>query len=222
MATANVIVVSINYRLAPERAFPSQLIDAKRALGWVKRNIRDYGGNPSAIIVGGESAGGHLSAMMNLTINDEHFQPSEDVNVDTSVIGCVDLYGVHDLSIGMIKVLSKRVLLQDNESDYFEMGSPTPIVNAMINNTSLDKPIDPPPMLIIHGTRDVLASLKGAKVFHEQLIKLRNTNRSTKKDVFVVQPAAHHAFGYLKSPRTISTALAIADFMKSCTNVSRL
>jgi acetyl esterase/lipase len=48
------VVVSINYRLAPTSLYPSQLIDAKRALRWVKQNIEPFGGDPKFIAVAGK------------------------------------------------------------------------------------------------------------------------------------------------------------------------
>ena len=47
------VVVAINYRLASVAPYPAQLIDAKRALRWVKKSIKNFGGDPNFIIVGG-------------------------------------------------------------------------------------------------------------------------------------------------------------------------
>ena len=220
-ATQEVLVVTINYRLAPERTFPHQLHDAKRALIWVKRNIKDHGGNPSKIVVAGESAGGHLSVMMALTCNNPAYQPEEEPDADTSVVGCVDLYGVHDMRDRKVKGLAQNVLFQSKikaNPEEFAAGSPTALVERMV----AEKSVDPPPTLVIHGTRDSLAPLKGALKFFETLKKLRKVNQSSKKDVLVVQPTAHHAFGYLKTPRSVSTALAISDFLLDCVNTAKL
>jgi len=42
------IAVVPNYRLAPRHPWPAQIEDVTRALGWVKKNIATYGGDPSA------------------------------------------------------------------------------------------------------------------------------------------------------------------------------
>lgn len=60
----NAIVVSVDYRLAPEYVFPSAHQDAFEALQWVINNIQQYGGNPKDIVVAGDSAGGNLAACM--------------------------------------------------------------------------------------------------------------------------------------------------------------
>ena len=58
------IVVSVDYRLAPEHTYPAAHDDAYKALLWVRQHISEYGGNPNDIVVAGDSAGGNLSACM--------------------------------------------------------------------------------------------------------------------------------------------------------------
>jgi acetyl esterase len=58
------IVVSVDYRLAPEHPFPAAHDDAFKAIRWMVANIEKYGGNPAKLIVAGDSAGGTLSAGM--------------------------------------------------------------------------------------------------------------------------------------------------------------
>lgn len=60
----NAIVVSVDYRLAPEFTFPAAHNDAFEALLWVKKNIGKYGGDAENIVVAGDSAGGNLAACM--------------------------------------------------------------------------------------------------------------------------------------------------------------
>ena len=55
------VTVNIDYRLAPEHPFPAALVDTCHAYQWVCRNIEEYGGDPSRIVVAGESAGANLA-----------------------------------------------------------------------------------------------------------------------------------------------------------------
>lgn len=48
-------------------------------------------------MVGGESAGGHLASLLAITPNAAEYQP-DIPTADTSVQGCIDLYGVHDFT----------------------------------------------------------------------------------------------------------------------------
>ncbi len=59
-ARAGYVVFNINYRLAPKHPFPAALQDACAALRWVHGNAHRYGGDPSRLILGGESAGANL------------------------------------------------------------------------------------------------------------------------------------------------------------------
>lgn len=58
---AKVIIVSTEYRLAPENPYPAAWEDAEDAFGWAVANADRLGGNKSRICVGGDSAGGNLS-----------------------------------------------------------------------------------------------------------------------------------------------------------------
>ena len=57
----NAIVVSVEYRHAPEAKFPAQHDDAAAAYRWVLQNAAAWGGDPARVALAGESAGGNLA-----------------------------------------------------------------------------------------------------------------------------------------------------------------
>lgn len=61
---AGCLVVSVDYRLAPEHPFPTPVDDVLTAAKWVATTIDSLGGDPSRMAVAGDSAGGTLSAVL--------------------------------------------------------------------------------------------------------------------------------------------------------------
>ncbi|MES2200263.1 MAG: alpha/beta hydrolase fold domain-containing protein [Chlamydiota bacterium] len=64
------IIVSVEYRLAPEYPFPKPLEDCYEAAKWAFENISYLGGDPNQLIVCGESAGGNLAGAVALMSKD--------------------------------------------------------------------------------------------------------------------------------------------------------
>lgn len=214
MAQRGWLCVAINYRLSPKAAFPAHIIDVKKAIAWIRENIRDYGGNPDFIAVTGGSAGGHLSSLAALTPNREEWQPGFE-QADTRLQAAVPFYGVYDFldrfeirpEMSMEQMLTDKVMqctLRDNR-ELWEAASSLTHVSP-----------DAPPMFVIHGSHDSLAWVEEARVFVSALQAV-----ATQPVAYAELPGAQHAFEIFHSVRTDHTVNAVGHFLE-CSHASWL
>jgi acetyl esterase len=86
-----VAVVSVNYRLSPENAYPAQADDCETILAWLLKNSKSEFGTEK-IILSGESAGAHLATVILIRLRNKQ----ENIK---NVIGLSLFYGCYDLSL---------------------------------------------------------------------------------------------------------------------------
>lgn len=82
---AHAVVVSVEYRLAPEHPYPAGLDDCEAVTRWALANASQLGASPNRVTVAGESAGGNLAAAVTLRLRG---------NVDVPLAGQVLMYPV--------------------------------------------------------------------------------------------------------------------------------
>lgn len=83
LASQGYVVVSINYDLAPEKKYPTPIIQIGRAFQYIEKNASKYGVDLNHIAFGGDSAGGQLiGQFVNLQVNNAY---SNDLNIEPVV-----------------------------------------------------------------------------------------------------------------------------------------
>ncbi|MCU1513462.1 MAG: esterase [Microbacteriaceae bacterium] len=67
-AAAGMVVVNANYRMATSFRMRHMLQDVDAVLAWVRDHVSEYGGDPLRVVLGGDSAGGQLSALYSAAV----------------------------------------------------------------------------------------------------------------------------------------------------------
>lgn len=212
LAAQGFMVVLPNHRLSPEFRFPAGAVDGLRAMEWVKNNIANYGGDPENIILGGDSSGAHIAAVMACAAASKKLQNAWGVDfpVTARAKKTVLYYGVYNLraDADVLKrkyfktyiraYLGTKTLDGYKYADYF---SPVEYAGA-----------DFPQTLLIASEADPLCnqSLEMAEVLarhkvHTELLLLEKSD----------YPHAIHGFlADAATPHTRRAFAAVIDFLK--------
>lgn len=204
MAARGWVCVAVNYRLAPRYRWPTQIVDVKRAIAWVRENIAEFGGDPEYLVVTGGSAGGHLSSLAALTPNEKEWQPGFE-DADTSVAAAIPFYGVYDFTGDeryarlMREHFLSRVVFERGASleDFANASSASHVGDAA------------PEFFVIHGANDTLARVEQARAFVEKL-----KAAAPGKVTYLELPHTQHAFDVFGSVRAQHTIRGVQRWLE--------
>lgn len=205
MARAGWVVVTINYRLVPQARWPAPLVDAKRAVAWIRAHIAEHGGDPAFIVATGGSAGGNLALFLALTAGDVRLQPGFE-GADTRVQAAVPYYaGLEDYDFTdtthlLVAHVRDNVLPPERRNDPAAWAE-------MLPSTYLRA--DAPPVLIVTGTHDALALVEGARQFASRLQRV-----SRAPTLLAEVPGGFHGFDDVRSLRTQAVARGVHQFLE--------
>lgn len=154
-----VIVLNVNYRHTPEALYPVAWNDAYDTLVWLHRNIKDLGGDPARVVMGGISAGAEITASLVLQ---KHLHP-DDSNNDNSATPTPQLAG----QILMIPCLvnldaygPQLARLKDPKLFSYVTNEHAPIlpvarIRAFMDLLQIPQPVDPADMALNPGNASV-------------------------------------------------------------------
>jgi acetyl esterase/lipase len=165
-------IASINYRFSQHALFPAQIEDCKSAVRWLRTHAAAYGLDPDHIGAFGESAGGHLVALLGAAGGVKEFETGENLDVSSRVQAVCDWYGPTDFTV---------ILNFPSAMNHAAPDSPEARLLGGRLADNLDKarrasPItyvakDTAPFLIIHGDKDDQVPFNQSEIFTDALKK---------------------------------------------------
>ncbi|MED5173695.1 MAG: alpha/beta hydrolase [Actinomycetota bacterium] len=203
------VAISVEYRLAPEFPYPTPLDDCEAAAQWVLENSEKEWG-VRGVVIGGESAGAHLSATTALRVRDH-------LGMLDRVVGLNLVYGVFDLSMTPSQLSGRDLPLIPTKTmrwfyDHFLQGEVNP-KDPRISPLYADLDGLPPSLLTV-GTNDPLLD---DSLF--MAARLRSTNCEVALDVY---PEAIHGFTVLPGAAGEVANKRANNFIASCWDRSEL
>ena len=172
LADQGYAVASINYRLSQEAIFPAQIHDCKGAVRWLRAHAGEYGLDAGRVGAWGDSAGGHLVALLGTSGDSAELEGSVGGHLDQSsrVQAVCDWFGPTD----MLQMSGRPSEIDHDAPDSAEarlFGGPLHENPELVR---LANPItyvtaDTPPFLIVHGDRDPIVPLHQSELLAEAL-----------------------------------------------------
>ncbi|HUT54005.1 MAG TPA: alpha/beta hydrolase [bacterium] len=210
LAQSGYVVFNANYRLSQEARFPAAVNDAMGAVIYAKEKAELYHGDPARVAVMGDSAGGHLSAMVALAWDDPYFTPTYagDGRYSARVQAGVLMYGGYRMD-----------WIANQDPKLWGLILTRPMVVAFMGGTPEQKPLeykkaspasyldrkDIPPFFIMCGTADSV--FPESDFLHNALDQKGVYNKA----FFVAD--ARHEFNYLENRDDFPYLRAILDFL---------
>jgi acetyl esterase/lipase len=152
-------VASINYRLSQHALYPAQIMDCKATVRWLRAHAAQFGLDGQRFAAWGESAGGHLAAMLGTAGHVQAFEVGEHLEVSSRVQAVVDYFGPTDFTqMDAHRVPGGQVHDAPNSPESELVGGPIQDNRdkvAQANPITYVRP-DAPPFLIVHGEIDPL------------------------------------------------------------------
>jgi len=190
----------------PRYAIPDAVEDIKRAIRYIRYNVRKFAINPNKIGITGNSSGGHLSLVIAMAEEKIDSNSADPVNkVSSRVQAAAVLYPPTDfLNWGKpgLDILHDRIMSTvrlneafnfktiDRRSRSFNIVSDSASKYKIVKEISPIYSISPddPPIFIIHGDSDPLVPLQQSETF---ILKLKEAGVTNK---FIIKKGAGHAF----------------------------
>lgn len=156
LAKSGVVVMAIDFRMAPEAKYPASLADINFAIRWFKRRARDFNIRPELVGGVGTSSGGHQIMLSALRPRDPRYTvlPLEGAAVDASLAFIALCWPINDplARYRMVKANGNTRLAQAHEAYWPDEAAMEDANPQLILERGEKVPL--PPVLLIQGTND--------------------------------------------------------------------
>jgi len=201
-ATRGYVAVAPSYRLAPKHKFPAMIEDARAAVRFLRANSKAYKIDSDKFGSLGFSAGGHLALLLGLCDKSAGFDVGDNLEESCAVQCVVDFYGPTDLSLyaatsGIEDAYIVPVFGKDVKTDpkVYQKASPISYVTK-----------NAPPILIMHGTFDLIVPIKHSESLHKLL-----TDAKTTTEIITFPFAGHGGWSGKEMTKATTAAFKFLD-----------
>ena len=157
LAASGIVVVAVDFRLAPDHPFPAQVADVNYAIRWTKANAAQFNIDPASVGAIGCSSGGHSIVLNGMRPRDSRYASlplagGEDIDASLRFMLCcwsvLDPYARYrwGIEINDERFIGPTETYFGDEANMHE-GNPQELLDR-------GDPVELPPMIIIQGTND--------------------------------------------------------------------
>jgi acetyl esterase/lipase len=190
----------LKYRLGPKYHYPNELLDAQRAIRWVRAHANQYGYKEDHIGIWGFSAGGHLASTAGTHFDNGMTNPADEIDKQSCRPNFLILaYAVITLKTMTTHQSSLRELLGEH---------PDPKLVELLSNELQVTPKTPPTFLF-HTTEDPVVPVENSVNFY---LALRKAGVPAEMHIYL---KGHHGVGLAaKDPILHTWTDHLADWLK--------
>ncbi len=193
---------SIDYRLSPKYRHPAAAEDVEQAIRFVKEHAREFRIDPKRIALMGESAGGHLVALVGL-----HHGP------DTGVAAVVPFYG----GLNLEALIAEKGSVTQGFAAFLGVTDLSERSRKFMREASGSNYVRPgaPPFLLIHGTKDEAVPYAQSVHFAAQL-----KAAGVPCDFFTVEDGIHGVINWEKHPEQHAYKAVLVQWLRRTLKVA--
>src|SRR6185295_966934 len=213
LCASGIVVLSIEFRNAPEAPYPASLQDINYGIRWLKAHSREFGSSPERVGLYGTSSGGHQALLSALRPEDARYKtlllaeaPQMDAKVAFVVSGWGVLYPLERYKNA--KATGNAGIMKNHETFFHDEQAQIEATPALILERG--EKVSTPPALVFQGTADEWTTVELAQRFASDYQKAGGTI-----DLQLL-PGEKHTFvnEHPFSPNAVKAVDAVKAFIK--------